>query len=132
LRQLVLLSFLARKENLTMKQSSHNFLPHHRLPAYGVALELLRAVRAANITDRKLKDEALRAAKGACLNIAEGAARATRADRARAYVIARGEAAEACAAVEIAVEGGEARAQAWPAVLALGGRLVGMLSRLAG
>jgi hypothetical protein len=69
-----------------MNKSPHSFLPHHRLPAYAVALKLLRAVRAANITDRKLKDEALRAAKGACLNIAEGAARATRADRARAYV----------------------------------------------
>jgi four helix bundle protein len=115
-----------------MKKSSHHFLPHHRLSAYGAALELLRAVKAANIVDRKLKDEALRAAKGACLNIAEGAGRGTRADKARAYVIARGEAGEACAAVEIAIESGEARATAWPEVLRAGGRLVGMLTRMVG
>lgn len=105
-------------------------LPHHRLVAYGVALEFLAEVKAARIIDRKLKDEALRAAKGACLNIAEGAGRATRADKARAYVIARGEVVEACAAVEIAVAGGEARALSLPRVLGLGRRLVAMLNGL--
>ncbi len=105
-------------------------LPHHRLAAYGVALEFLGAVKEARIIDRKLKDEALRAAKGACLNIAEGAGRETRADKARAYVIARGEVVEACAAVEIAVAGGEARASSLPRVLALGRRLVAMLNGL--
>ena len=50
-------------------------LPHHKLVAYGVAVELLLAVKAANIRDAKLRDEALRAAKGACLNCAEGAGR---------------------------------------------------------
>ena len=105
-------------------------LPHHRLAAYGVALDFLDAVKSACIVDRKLKDEALRAAKGACLNIAEGAGRATRADKARAYVIARGEVVEACAAVEIAVAGREARAASLPRVLALGRRLVAMLNGL--
>ncbi len=42
--------------------------------------------------DAKLRDEALRSAKGMCLNIAEGAGRVTRADKARAFTIARGEA----------------------------------------
>jgi four helix bundle protein len=107
-------------------------LPHHRLRAYGVALELLAAVKAANIQDRKLKDEALRAAKGACLNIAEGAGRGSRADKGRAFTIARGEAGEACAAVEIAVQSGEARAASLPEVLELGGHLVAMLTRLIG
>jgi len=106
------------------------FLPHHNLKAYGVALELLAAVRAAHITDRKLKDEALRAAKGACLNIAEGAARGSRADKGRAYTIARGEAAEACAAVEIAGQSGEARAASVPIVVGLGSKLVAMLTRM--
>ncbi len=50
-------------------------LPHHRLTAYGVALELLRAVRTAEIRDRALRDQAMRAAKSACLNIAEAAGR---------------------------------------------------------
>lgn len=43
-------------------------LPHHRLVAYRVAVELLLAIKAANIRDAKLRDEALRAAKSAVLN----------------------------------------------------------------
>jgi len=58
-------------------------LPHHRLFAYKKSLELLAAVRAAQIRDAKLRDEALRAAKGTCLNIAEGAGRVSRGDKAR-------------------------------------------------
>ncbi len=73
-------------------------LPHHRLHVFGLAREMLVAVRDAHIRDAKLRDEALRAAKGACLNCAEGAGRVTRADKARAFTIARGEAVEAAAA----------------------------------
>jgi len=69
-----------------------SLMPHHRLRAYGVAVQLLGAVRAARIRDRVLRDQALRAAKSACLNCAEGAGRFTRADKARAYTVARGEA----------------------------------------
>jgi four helix bundle protein len=100
------------------------------LQAYAVAVELLKAVRAAQICDRKLKDEALRAAKGACLNCAEGAGRVTRADKARAFTVARGEAGEAAAVVEIAALCGEARADALPQVLEVANRLIGMLTRL--
>jgi len=70
-------------------------LPHHRLVAHHVAVELLLVVRAAEIRDAKLRDEALRAAKSAVLNVAEGAGRVTRADKARAFTIARGEGLEA-------------------------------------
>src|SRR3954467_7208666 len=88
---------------LDIQNSNHGRrLPHHRLRVYGMALEMLVFVRDAQIRDVKLRDEALRAAKGACLNIAEGAARVTRADKARAFTIARGEIVEACAALEIA------------------------------
>jgi four helix bundle protein len=45
----------------------------------------------------------MRAAKSACLNAAEGAGRVSRADKARVFGIARAEAGEAAAAVEIAV-----------------------------
>jgi len=65
-----------------------SLLPHHRLLAYKKALDFLAAVRGAQIRDAKLRDEALRAAKGSCLNIAEGAGRVTRADKSRAYAIA--------------------------------------------
>jgi hypothetical protein len=61
-----------------MNESITSALPHHRLRAYGTALRLLRVVRAAGIRDRTLRDQALRAAKGVCLNIAEGAGRVTR------------------------------------------------------
>ena len=45
-------------------------LPHHKLIAFGVARDLLLAVRAAQVRDAKLRDEALRSAKSACLNCA--------------------------------------------------------------
>ena len=105
-------------------------LPHHRLFAYKKALELLSAVRGAQIRDAKLRDEALRAAKGTCLNIAEGAGRVSRADKARVYAIARGECVEAVAATEIAGEAGDAVADAVAAVVELGNELYLMLGGL--
>ena len=62
-------------------------LPHHKLLAFGVAKELLVAVRESGIRDTHLRDQAMRAAQSACLNCAEGAARVTRADKARAFTI---------------------------------------------
>src|SRR5262249_14987043 len=91
------------KEELPpMNPSLTSLLPHHRLGAYGTALCFLGAVREARVRDRTLSEQALRAAKSVCLNIAEGAGRVTRADKARAYTIARGELIEAIAAIEIA------------------------------
>ena len=104
-------------------------LPHHGLEVFHVARELLIAVCDANVRDAKLRDEATRAAKGACLNIAEGAARSTRLDKARAYHCA-GEAAEAAAAVEIAVVLGAASPESEAKVVALASRVVAMLTRL--
>jgi four helix bundle protein len=105
-------------------------LPHHKLLAYGVAVELLRAVREARIRDAYLRDHAMRAAKSACLNTAEGAGRVTRADKARAFTIARGEACEAAACVEIAVEAGDADACALDAVMACADRFVALTTGL--
>ncbi len=105
-------------------------LPHHKLIAYGVARDLLLAVRAAGIRDAKLRDEALRSAKSAALNCAEGAGRVTRADKARAFTIARGETVEAASAVEIAALCGEARPEAVREVARLADRLVALLTGL--
>src|SRR5262245_12339422 len=77
-------------------------LPHHKLVAYQVAFQLLRAVIAADIRDRTLRDQALRAAKSACCNCAEGASRVLAGEKRRAFSIARGEVGEAVAVVEIA------------------------------
>ncbi len=105
-------------------------LPHHRLVAYQVSLEFLSAVRGAGIRDAGLRDQALRAAKSACLNIAEGAGRKSRADKGRVYAIARGEACEAAAAVEIAAAAGDVGEDAAIRCLRIGGRLVALLSGL--
>src|SRR3974390_1006726 len=101
-------------------------LPHHKLQAYGVALRLLEAVRDARIRDCHLRDQAMRAAKSACLNAAEGAGRVTRADKARGFTIARAEACEACAAGEIAVAAGAGPGWWLEAVLAPGRGFVAM------
>jgi four helix bundle protein len=100
------------------------------LVAYAVALELLEAVLAARISDAKLRDEAERAAKGTCLNLAEGAGRSTRADKARAYAVARGELIEAIAAAEIAAMCGRANRDAVARVVKVGSRLNAMLAGL--
>src|ERR1700689_3028308 len=101
-------------------------LPHHKLVAYGVASELLGAVREAKIRDGYLRDHAMRAAKSACLNTAEGAGRVSRADKARAFTIARGEACEAAACVEIAVAAGDAEGGALATVMAWPDRFVAL------
>ena len=69
-------------------QNTHS-LPHHKLIVFGVACELIVAVQEAGIRDAKLRDEALRAVKGVGCNIAEGAGRVTRADKARAASVGR-------------------------------------------
>jgi four helix bundle protein len=88
------------------------------------------AVRAANVRDAKLRDEALRSAKSACLNTAEGAGRVSRADKARGFAIARAECCEAAAAVEIAALCGDAAASGAAEVTRLAGRLVALLTGL--
>ena len=103
-------------------------LSHHRLVAYQVAVALLIAVRAAEIRDANLRDQALRAAKSVCLNIAEGAGRPSRADRNRAFGIARGEAVEAVAAVEIAELAGDCDAGAAARCIPLADRVVALLT----
>jgi four helix bundle protein len=105
-------------------------LPHHKLKAYGVAVELLAAVRSARVRDATLRDHAMRSAKSACLNCAEGAGRVTRADKARAFAVARAEACEAAAAIEVAVTAGDAEAGALGTVNELTNRLVAMLTAL--
>ncbi len=105
-------------------------LPHHRLRAYATALSFLHAVQDSQVRDRELRTQALRAAKSVCLNIAEGAGRVTRADKARAYTIARGELVEAIAAVEIALASGDARRDAVSRAITLGSELYAVLTKL--
>ena len=105
-------------------------LPHHRLVAYQVAVELLVVVRDARVRDVGLREQALKSAKSACLNIAEAAGRVSAADKARVFAIARGEVVEACAAVELAGVLGATSASSVEACVALSCRLVALLSGL--
>jgi four helix bundle protein len=105
-------------------------LPHHKLLAYRVALEMLIVIKAAYIRDPKLRDQAMRAAKSAALNVAEAAGRVSPADRARVFGIARGEAMEAAAALEIAVVAGDAERRSLDALWPIANRLVALLSGL--
>jgi len=105
-------------------------LPHHKLIAYRVACDLLVAVVRANIRNADLRSQALRAAKSACLNIAEANGRASPADRRRVFAIARGEATEAAAAVEIAALAGECASEHAAKTQQLGGRVVALLTGL--
>jgi four helix bundle protein len=105
-------------------------LPQHELITNQVAVELLLAVRKAKVRNAKLRDAATRAAKSTCLNCAEGAGRATRRDKARVFAIARGEAVEAVAAVEIAALTGDASAEDAARGVVLGHRVVALLTGL--
>lgn len=107
-------------------------LPHHKLAAYHLAIEFLRRVHESPIRDAQQREQARKSAKSAARNIAEGAGRWSRADKARVYAIARGEVCEACAAVEIAAAIGGASVEDAAQVNALGKRLTDMLGRLVG
>ena len=105
-------------------------LPHHKLVAYQLALELVKLVGRIRIGEAQLRQQARKSATSAALNTAEGAARQSRADKSRAYGIALAECCECCAAVEIAGALGACRPADVQAVLGLGVRLKNGLSRL--
>ena len=110
--------------------SSSTFLLHEKLIAWQVAMELLRLVRSAHISDAKLRDQAMRAAQSACLNIAEANGRFAPADRRRVFAIARGEATEAAAALQVAAASGLCPVQTGDDARQLGGRLAALLTGL--
>jgi four helix bundle protein len=116
---------------MTTQHPDRPLLPHQSLRVYRIALQLLAAVRDANIKDAKLRDQAMRAAKSVPLNIAEAAGRVSPADKARVYAIARGEAMEAAAALEIASIAGDCSSEAYQACIPHADALFAMLSVLA-
>jgi len=74
-------------------------LPHHKLIAYQLAYALVKRIAATRISDAKLREQARKSAASAALNISEGAAKRSRAEKSRVYDIALAEACEAAAAV---------------------------------
>ncbi|MBI5069539.1 MAG: four helix bundle protein [Deltaproteobacteria bacterium] len=111
-------------------RSSPPLLPHHKLLAWHAARDFLLAVQGCSLRSAHLRDQALRAAQSAALNCAEGAGRVSRADKARAFAIARAECVEAAAAVEIAAFSGEVGEARLAEVLRLADRLVALLTGL--
>jgi four helix bundle protein len=105
-------------------------LPHEKLVAYQVARELVATVKRAGITESKLRDQAMRAAMSACLNIAEAAGRQSPADQKRVYAIARGEASEAAAALDIGAIAGVCSAESARTGGALARRAYALLTGL--
>src|SRR5437868_7502562 len=103
-------------------------LPYQNLIAYRVACDLLVAVVEARIRDAGLRDQALRAAKSACLNIAEANGRQSVADRKRVFAIARGEAGEAGAAMHVAGLAGECPEERATAARGLSARAIALLT----
>ncbi len=69
-----------------------------RLDAYRVALEFVSLASKTRPRSAALRDQLDRASSSAALNLAEGVGRATRADQARFFAVARGSALE-CVAI---------------------------------
>jgi four helix bundle protein len=106
-------------------------LPHDRLDAYTVAVDLARFVRAlpARAGEAPLYSQLRRAADSVALNVAEGASRAGR-DRQAHFLIARGSAAECAAALDIlGITGAISQEQRWRGRECVA-RLVAMLTKL--
>jgi four helix bundle protein len=91
---------------------------------------LVKLVAGIRIADAQLRQQARKSSASAALNAAEGAARQTLPDKARAYAIALAECCEASAAVEIAGALGACSPADVKAVLGLAVRLKNVLSRL--
>ena len=104
--------------------------PLNDLIAYRVARDLVIAVRNAEISNPPLRDQALRAATAVGLNIAEATGRPSRADQRRIYGIARGEAVETLAALDLAEAAGFSTAESVRGGKLLAERAYALLSGL--
>ena len=105
-------------------------LPHRRLHVYQLSLELVRLVRNTQIGDADSRGQARKSAASAARNIGEAAGRPSSADRSRIFGIARGEAVEVMACVEVANALGQCTDADMNTVCELAGRVSAMLSRL--
>ena len=81
------------------------YFDHEQLDVYRVSLEVSRAVSGMRFGrgDADLRDQAVRASRSVVLHIAEGCARGGKAGK-NHFRIARGSAAETCAALDLVSE----------------------------
>lgn len=105
-------------------------MPHEKLQAYQVALQLLGEAHDLNVTDARSRDQLLRAAKSVCLNIAEASGRFSNADRKRVYAIARGECCETAAVIDVARQARECDAEKARCARGTAGRVYALLTGL--
>jgi four helix bundle protein len=106
-------------------------LDAEKLDVFRVALEAQVQTTALVPDDRRvLRDQLERASLSVVLNIAEGAGRRSRKDKARHYAIARGSAMESAAIVDVIARRKLADAIACASVRALYVRVVQMLTKL--
>ncbi|HYG70173.1 MAG TPA: four helix bundle protein [Anaeromyxobacteraceae bacterium] len=114
--------------------TANAYLPHERLDAYRLALEL-HAAGTALMPKRgraALRDQLERATMSIVLNIAEGAGRSTDADQRKFFDIAKGSATETAAILDILRGLDGARSDNCAAARALVIRVVQTLTRLSG
>jgi four helix bundle protein len=106
-------------------------LDAEKLDVYRVALDAQAQASALAPEDRRvLRDQLERASLSVVLNIAEGAGRRSRKDKARHYAIARGSAMECAAAVDVIAKRNLADLNACASTRALYVRVVQMLTKL--
>lgn len=108
----------------------HKSLPHHRLFAWQLAIELAQLVTSIRIGDADNRKQARDAASSCGRNIAEAAAKGSAADARRVFAIARAECVECVAAVEIAGAIRTCNPTDVERVIALGARLSAVLGGL--
>ena len=108
-------------------------LPFHRLDVYAVALDLVRLAGGlhAHRGTAEVRDQLRRASSSCALNVAEASGK-TGADRRRFFLIARGSACEAGAALDVLAALGALEASQHREGLHMCDRLYSMLTRLSG
>ena len=105
-------------------------LPHHKLHAYWLALDLVELVFNLDVRDAKSREQAREAADSCARNVAEAAGRHSAADKSRVFAIARGECCECISSIEIAARKRSCSPADVARVVELGGRPSAVLSPL--
>ncbi len=105
-------------------------LPHHKLIAYAVAKGPPRRRNGREDSRRQTPRRSHARREGRLPELRRGRGKFTRADKARAFTIARGEVVETAAAVEIAALCGGASQESVLAVARIADRLVALLTGL--
>jgi four helix bundle protein len=113
----------------TRSDSAHT-LSVDRLDAYAVALEFAAFAAGLRVRPASLADQLERASVSIPLNVAEGVGRASTADQARVFAIARGSALECVAVLDVLQARGALAAEDHADGRRLLARLVAMLTGL--